>query len=80
MYLRQKSVMPASTETFGIPAGRTAQRQPASWRSKTLVQGIDTTRTPTPSSASAFCAASASETSVPVARMAAFASGASEMT
>src|SRR6185503_6005104 len=74
-YLRQKSVTPASTATRGIPRGRTESRYAASCRSNTLVEGIETTRTPTPSSPRIFCAASASGTSDPVAIRAARAHG-----
>src|SRR5437667_3135712 len=59
-YLDQPAVTPASTATRGMPRGRTASRYAASWRSNTLVQGMDTTRTAMPSVASACRALTAS--------------------
>ena len=70
---------PASTATFGSPV-RTAFRYSAGWRSNTLVEGIDTTRTGIPSAASTFCASTAMGTSEPVAMTTAFAPAASERT
>ena len=61
------AVEPASTATRGTPGGSTLARYAASCRSKTLVPGIDTTRTATPSAASAARAPIASATSEPVA-------------
>src|SRR5688500_2862998 len=66
-YLRQKSVTPASTATRGMRAGRTDARYAASWRSNTLVQGIDTTRASMPPAARLSRACSAIGTSEPVA-------------
>ncbi|ENO90399.1 Permease protein PstA [Thauera linaloolentis 47Lol = DSM 12138] len=72
-YLRQPSVTPASTATRGRPLGSTPAFQASSWRSKTLVLGMETTRTAMPSPASVFCAETANATSEPVAMITAWA-------
>ncbi len=65
-YLRQKSVTPASTATRGTPGGSTLARHAASWRSKTLVHGIETTRDGDAVGGERVCAPIASATSEPV--------------
>ena len=69
-YFHQPSVTPISTAMRGTPGGSTARFHASLWRSNTVVDGIETTRTATaPFSglASSCCALSASETSEPVA-------------
>src|SRR5690606_22916578 len=66
-YLRQKSVMPASTATrLRTALGSTDSRYAASWRSNTSVEGIDTTRVLSPAASSCALASIASDTSEPV--------------
>jgi hypothetical protein len=61
-YLRQKSVMPASIATrLRQASGSTDSRYAASWRSNTSLDGIDTTRTPSPSCPAACIAMPTSE-------------------
>src|SRR4030095_8428121 len=66
-YFHQPSVAPISTAMRGTPGGSTPSLYDDVWRSNTVVEGIETTRTAMPSSASCCCALSASCTSEPVA-------------
>src|SRR5690606_30902676 len=61
-YWRQQPVTPASTATrLRTDDGSTDSRYAASWRSNTVVEGIDTTRTWSPSCSAAAVASSTSE-------------------
>src|SRR5664279_5466972 len=69
-YFHQPSLTPISTAMRGTPGGRTSRFQASLWRSKTVVDGIETTRTatrPFSALASSCCALSARPISEPVA-------------
>ena len=66
-YFHQPSVLPISTAMRGSPLGKTSDLYSLVWRSKVVVLGIETTRTPILRLANKACACKASCTSEPVA-------------